>query len=149
VGHAGAALDREVRSKLVRPGDQRVWCLRYAIKYGMSLEEIYEFDGHRPCSWRTCKRSWNWRPVAALRGLQQCDDATLRGPSSSASPTGNCHHLEHDGNEVRQDRQRRGIVATFKSVDTCAAEFEAYTPYYYSTYEDEDETRRRSRGSGG
>ena len=42
--------------------------------------------------------------------------------------------------EVRKLRKRRGIVATFKSVDTCAAEFEAYTPYYYSTYEDEDET---------
>ena len=38
------------------------------------------------------------------------------------------------------DRKRRGIVATFKSVDTCAAEFEAYTPYFYSTYEQEDET---------
>jgi carbamoyl-phosphate synthase large subunit len=42
--------------------------------------------------------------------------------------------------EVRQHRKARGIVAVFKSVDTCAAEFEAYTPYYYSTYEDEDET---------
>ena len=41
---------------------------------------------------------------------------------------------------VREYRKSRGIAATFKSVDTCAAEFEAYTPYYYSTYEDEDET---------
>src|SRR5688500_31170 len=41
--------------------------------------------------------------------------------------------------DVRANRKARGIVATFKSVDTCAAEFEAYTPYYYSTYEDEDE----------
>ena len=43
--------------------------------------------------------------------------------------------------EVRRDRQRRGIKAVFKLVDTCAAEFEAVTPYYYSTYEDEDEAR--------
>jgi carbamoyl-phosphate synthase large subunit len=42
--------------------------------------------------------------------------------------------------EVRADRKQRGIVATFKQVDTCAAEFEAYTPYYYSTYESEDES---------
>src|SRR5690606_6086047 len=42
--------------------------------------------------------------------------------------------------EVRQERLKRGIRATFKSVDTCAAEFEAYTPYFYSTYETEDET---------
>ena len=42
--------------------------------------------------------------------------------------------------EVREHRKSLGIVATFKQVDTCAAEFEAYTPYYYSTYEPEDET---------
>ena len=42
--------------------------------------------------------------------------------------------------DVREHRIGRGIRATFKSVDTCAAEFEAYTPYYYCTYEDEDET---------
>jgi carbamoyl-phosphate synthase large subunit len=42
--------------------------------------------------------------------------------------------------EVRRRRKDLGIVTTFKSVDTCAAEFEAYTPYYYSTYETEDET---------
>src|SRR5262249_41079224 len=45
---------------------------------------------------------------------------------------------------VRAERLRRGIRATFKSVDTCAAEFEAYTPYYYSTYESENEVPPKS-----
>mgnify|MGYP002528308067 FL=1 len=61
-----------------------------------------------------------------------------------------------DGNEmeIREERKRRGVRAVFKSVDTCAAEFEAYTPYYYSSYEDEDETpaktdRRRIMILGG
>ena len=48
--------------------------------------------------------------------------------------------------DVRQERKRRGIVPVFISGDTCAAEFEAYTPYYYSTYEDEDETPRKVPG---
>jgi carbamoyl-phosphate synthase large subunit len=48
--------------------------------------------------------------------------------------------------EVRAERKRRGVVATYKSVDTCAAEFEAQTPYYYSTWEDEDETRPKEPG---
>jgi len=48
--------------------------------------------------------------------------------------------------EVRAHRKRAGIEATFKQVDTCAAEFEAYTPYYYSTYESEDETPPRKKG---
>ena len=47
--------------------------------------------------------------------------------------------------EVRRDRLRRGICAVFKLVDTCAAEFEAVTPYYYSTYEFEDEARIGTR----
>ncbi len=48
--------------------------------------------------------------------------------------------------EIRTQRLRHGIRATFKSVDTCAAEFEAYTPYYYSTYEDEDEVPAKQQG---
>ena len=44
--------------------------------------------------------------------------------------------------EVRAARQRAGVNATFKTVDTCGAEFEAATPYHYSTYEDEDEVRQ-------
>ena len=48
--------------------------------------------------------------------------------------------------EIRQRPQRLGIEATFKQVDTCAAEFEAYTPYYYSTYEQEDETPPKEPG---
>src|SRR2546423_6692530 len=47
---------------------------------------------------------------------------------------------------VREYRKGRGVVPTYKSVDTCAAEFEAYTPYYYSTYEDEDETPPKPAG---
>jgi carbamoyl-phosphate synthase large subunit len=46
---------------------------------------------------------------------------------------------------VRRDRLARGIVPVYKQVDTCAAEFEAVTPYYYSTYELEDETRLGDR----
>ena len=47
--------------------------------------------------------------------------------------------------EVRAKRIDLGIVAVYKSVDTCAAEFEAYTPYYYSTYETEDEIPERGK----
>jgi carbamoyl-phosphate synthase large subunit len=47
--------------------------------------------------------------------------------------------------EVRKRRELAGVVATFKTVDTCGAEFEADTPYHYSTYEDESEVRASSR----
>ena len=51
------------------------------------------------------------------------------------------HTWNSDEMTIRVARKRFGVEATFKLVDTCAAEFEAYTPYYYSTYSDEDEVR--------
>ena len=45
-------------------------------------------------------------------------------------------------NEIRAQRISAGVIPTYRLVDTCAAEFEAYTPYYYSTYGDENETAR-------
>ena len=55
------------------------------------------------------------------------------------------HLMGFEEAEIRSWRTERGIVPTFKLVDTCAAEFEAYTPYYYSTYETEDEARVSER----
>jgi carbamoyl-phosphate synthase large subunit len=53
--------------------------------------------------------------------------------------------LQEDEMEVRASRISKGVQTTFKTVDTCAAEFDALTPYHYSTYEDEDEIRPGSR----
>ena len=47
--------------------------------------------------------------------------------------------------EIRAKRQSSGVVPTYRLVDTCAAEFEAYTPYYYSTYGDENERRESGK----
>src|SRR5260370_24711015 len=47
--------------------------------------------------------------------------------------------------DLRSDRIRQGVLPTYRLVDTCAAEFEAYTPYYYSTYGEEDETSDGAR----
>ncbi len=53
--------------------------------------------------------------------------------------------LHTSADEVRRERLALGVRATFKTVDTCAAEFEAFTPYHYSTYEEEDEVRPSER----
>ncbi len=52
------------------------------------------------------------------------------------------HLLGSNEDAVRQLRRDVGVQPVFKLVDTCAAEFEAYTPYYYSTYEEENESTR-------
>jgi carbamoyl-phosphate synthase large subunit len=138
----------EVRAKVGRPRDQRVWYLRYAIKYGMSIEELYESTGIDPWFldnlFEIVEMEDKLREVGSLEAI---DDALLREAKRfgfSDRQLGTL--LGANEMDVRENRKGRGIVATFKSVDTCAAEFEAYTPYYYSTYEDEDETPVREPG---
>ncbi|MEN6558768.1 MAG: carbamoyl-phosphate synthase large subunit, partial [Thermoguttaceae bacterium] len=138
----------EVRSKLVTPGDKRVWCLRYAIKYGMTLDEIHELTAIDPWFLENLFEIVEMEDrLRGLGGMAACDDATFRRAKQFGFSDRQLATIwgatEMD---VRQDRMRRGIAAVFKSVDTCAAEFEAYTPYYYSTYEDEDETPPKKPG---
>jgi carbamoyl-phosphate synthase large subunit len=140
----------DVRAKLVTPGDQRVWCLRYAIKYGMPLSEIYELTGIDPWFLENLQEIVEMEDtLRAINGLAACDDATLRQAKRFGFSDRQIATLFGAGTtemDVRQDRKRRGIIPTFKSVDTCAAEFEAYTPYFYSTYEDEDEVPPKQPG---
>ena len=138
----------EVKSKLATPGDQRVWYLRYAIKYGLPLAEIHELTSIDPWFLENLLEIVEMEDRLRAAGwLEQVDDALLRQAKqfgfSDRQLAVLCNMTEMD---VRAERKRRGIVATFKAVDTCAAEFEAYTPYYYSTYEDEDETPPKQPG---
>jgi carbamoyl-phosphate synthase large subunit len=132
----------EVRSKLAVPGDQRVWCLRYAMKYGMSIDEIYDLTGIDPWFLENLKEIVEMEEhLRRIGGLHNVDDATLRRAKQFGFSDRQLAVIWNTTEiDVRRHRKSRGIVVTFKAVDTCAAEFEAYTPYYYSTYEDEDET---------
>jgi carbamoyl-phosphate synthase large subunit len=132
----------EVRSKLAVPGDQRVWCLRYAMKYGMSIDDIYDLTGIDPWFLENLKEILEMEEhLRGIGGLLNVDDATLRRAKQFGFSDRQLAVIWNTTEiDVRRHRKSRGIVVTFKAVDTCAAEFEAYTPYYYSTYEDEDET---------
>jgi len=132
----------DVRAKLATPNDQRVWHLRYAMKYGMPPAEIYELTHIDPWFLENLRQLVEMEErLRAVGSLEAVDHATLRQAKQHGFSDRQLATLWRTTEmDVRAERVRRGIVATFKSVDTCAAEFEAYTPYYYSTYEDEDET---------
>jgi carbamoyl-phosphate synthase large subunit len=138
----------EIRAKLATPNADRVWYLRYAFKDGMSIDEVYEL---------TAIDRWfldNLLEIVELedelrkhRGLGNVSRELLKQAKQfgfSDRQLATLWGLPESA--VRAERIRLGIVATFKSVDTCAAEFEAYTPYFYSTYEDEDETPPKAGG---
>ncbi len=139
----------DIRAKLATPNADRAWYLRYAIKAGISLEEIHGLTAIDP---------WFLDQLAQLveleehlrsfENLEEIDVPTLRrakqfGFSDRQLATiFGTHEMS-----VRKHRINQGIRTTFKSVDTCAAEFEAYTPYYYSTYEETDEVPEKTPGT--
>ena len=132
----------EIRAMLSRPNSERVWYLRYAIKSGMTMEKIHEITAIDP--WFL---DHLFQLVEIEDEIDSCDlladmstDLMREAKRAGFSDRQIATLTDSTEMEVREDRIRRGIVAVFKSVDTCAAEFEAYTPYFYSTYEDEDET---------
>ena len=138
----------DIRVRVSTPDPDRVWYLRYAIKAGMPLDELHELTGIDPWFLDQIQQIVEMESLLRTVGsLAAIDDALLR----EAKQTGFCDRqlavlLGASEMEVRLERRRRGIVATFKSVDTCAAEFEATTPYYYSSWEEEDETRPKPPG---
>ncbi len=137
-----------IRAKLITPGHERVWHLRYAIKSGMPLEEIHEMTGIDPWFLENLFQIVEMEDqLRAVGDIRQCDDALMRQAKQYGFSDRQLASLwKTTEMDVREDRKRRGIRAVFKSVDTCAAEFEAYTPYFYSTYEDEDETPAKKPG---
>ena len=132
----------DIAGKLSRPNEHRMFYIRYAMKAGMPLEEIHELSHIDP---------WFLDQIQQLVDME--DEIRQIGRLENATEE-NLRRLKQHGysdrqlafwwdsteTDIRSYRKNLGVVATFKQVDTCAAEFEAYTPYYYSTYESEDET---------
>ncbi|MFH1265005.1 MAG: carbamoyl-phosphate synthase large subunit [Planctomycetota bacterium] len=138
----------DVRLKLAKPSDQRVWHLRYAMKHGMSVDEIHELTRIDPWFLDNLLEIVELEDeLRAQESIANAGDALLRRAKQFGFSDRQLATIwDMSEMDVRAERIRRGIRATFKSVDTCAAEFEAYTPYYYSTYEDEDETPPKRAG---
>lgn len=132
----------DIRARVARPDPDRVWFLRYAILAGLGVEELHTLTGID--RWfldqllQIVELEQRVRDAGSLKSI---DDTTLRQAKQAGFSDRQLATLLGEVElDVRENRKSRGIVATFKAVDTCAAEFEAETPYYYSTWEDEDET---------
>jgi len=137
----------DIRAKLARPNPHRVWYLRYAIKSGMPLEKLHEITNID--EWFLDHLYGLVEIEDELQGktLAEIDDSDLLRAKQAGFSDRQLGHLTGTSElEVRKHRLDRNIRAVYKAVDTCAAEFEAYTPYFYSTYEQEDETPTREDG---
>ncbi len=155
-------LIEEVKKKLSNPEPDRIFYLRYAILLGMKIEEIHDLTKIDPWFLRNIEEIVElekeiqaygakvkdlelWKKTITIDKLQIPDNLIRKAKEYGFSDYQIGHLLGFDENTVRKMRLDRGIIPTYKLVDTCGAEFEAYTPYYYSTYEKENESISSSR----
>lgn len=131
-----------LRPQLRTPNPERIFAVRQAMLLGMSVEEIYGLTGIDP--WFLDK----------MQILIETEKFIKRTPLNQLSKE-QLYNVKREGfsdrqiafatktteDEVRTYRKQLGVIPVYKTVDTCAAEFEALTPYHYSTYEEESEVR--------
>jgi carbamoyl-phosphate synthase large subunit len=129
-----------LRAKLATPNAERIFYLRYGFMAGLSVADLFDITKIDP--WFLTQLHEIYKMEQSLRGqsLETLDTTHLRRAKQFGFSDAQLAHLL--GSElitVRQARKARGVHTTFRLVDTCAAEFEAFTPYYYSSYGDENE----------
>lgn len=144
--------DKETRQQVLRealrvPRPERPWYVAQAFREGLSVDQVHELSGIDP---------WFLRAIASLvseahvisqiGGLKQFTDTQMRAAKARGfSDRYLALLLGCSEKQVRTQRQAQKIRPVYKRVDTCAAEFEAFTPYLYSSYEEEDESPPTSK----
>ena len=126
-------------SKLAVPNAERIFYLREAFKEGMSVQEMYDITGIDP--WFLNQLETICKHEETIQSNK--DDIDFRTAKKYGFSDRQIAHLT-DQTEIQGQRipkRERDTTNLSITVDTCAAEFEAFTPYYYSTYGDESETR--------
>ena len=136
-GTPGQPTRDEITRKLTTPNADRIWYVRYAFKAGMTVEDIRRLTRIDPWFLRNIEELVSMEEE--LRAAGPVDRVTaavmLRAKQAGFVDRQLANLWGATEAEVRRARKALGVLAVFKSVDTCAAEFEAVTPYYYSTYE--------------
>ena len=155
-----AALE-EIRKKLLIPNAERIFYIRYALLSGMKVEEIHELTKIDPWFLFNIQEIVNlekeiksygvrvrdlelWKKTMTSDQFRLPDPLLRKAKEFGYSDFQLGYLLGFDETTLRNMRKEKGILPTYKLVDTCGAEFEAYTPYYYSTYETEDESKASS-----
>ena len=133
--------DEKIKHRLREPNASRIFYVKYALQKGYSIEDIFNLSYIDPWFIDNIKQIVELEEELRAVGVSVDSDLLQRAKEFGFSDAQIAQFTNSDEVGVRKDRIKQGITATFKLVDTCAAEFEAYTPYYYSTYETECEAR--------
>ncbi len=135
-----------IPKRLITPNPDRLNYIRFALESGYTVEQVHEMTSIDP---------WFLQQIAEVVALE----ASLDGRTLESLTAKEFRKLKRDGlgdrqiglrlqvepGSVRERRKELGVTAVFNRVDTCAAEFESFTPYMYSSYESEDESAPTDR----
>ncbi len=137
--------DEMVRRAAVATPD-RPFHLEAALRRGIKVERLAATTMVDPWFLDQIKAIVDERSTLEFKGIGGMNKAAWRRAKRLGFGDAQLGYLwKVTAGEVRRAREAAGVVATFKTVDTCGAEFDADTPYYYSTYEDETEVRPSNR----
>ncbi|MEK7813969.1 MAG: carbamoyl-phosphate synthase large subunit [Candidatus Desantisbacteria bacterium] len=135
----------EIKRNISIPNSLRIFYLREALLAGMSMDEIHEITRIDKWFLYNIKQIVDMEQEIKAQGSGISAETIKKAKQYGFSDRQLAHLLDSDEEAVRKLRKGYGVEAVFNLVDTCAAEFEAWTPYYYSTYETEDETRSSNK----
>jgi carbamoyl-phosphate synthase large subunit len=131
---------RILTQRLVTPHPERLTYLRYALHQGMTVKELHKMTSIDPWFLYQLKEITALEDELAKHTPETLSRELLReAKRAGISDERLALSLNAGVQMVRRMREARGLRPVYKLVDTCAAEFESYTPYFYSTYEEEDE----------
>ena len=153
IGRAGLGADGQekidpsrIKERLAVPSWERLFYIHHALQAGWSVSSVAAITGIDPWFLSNIEQLVEIEGRLRAFKLQTLPVDLLRiAKRNGFSDRQLAHLLEATEEGVRARRKADGIIPVFKRVDTCGAEFEAYTPYFYSTYEEEDEAAPTDR----
>ncbi len=129
-----------LNARLVRPNAERIFYIRYAFKAGFTIEKLHGLTHIDPWFLHQLQQLYLMEERLRNSTLESLSAFQLRQAKGYGfSDLQLAHLLKSDPESVRKKRKEHGILTTFRLVDTCAAEFEAFTPYFYSSFGQENE----------
>lgn len=134
----------EILQRLSVPRADRLFLIRFALEKGIDVEEIYRATNIDPWFLNNMRDivifEKEMNPSLLSKSSEEIREKLYAAKRFGFSDAQIARLVGSDELSIRNLRKKLNILPTYKLVDTCAAEFEAYTPYYYSTYEEEDES---------
>ena len=138
--------DAKLQRKLARPNSQRFSYLTYALQNGYTAEEIHRLTKIDPWFLDQLQQVMEFQASVDGKKLGEYSAAEMRQAKEFGLSDRRVAFMSNSPElEVRKVRKELGITPVYKRVDTCGAEFESFTPYMYSTYEEECEAEPTDR----